>query len=155
MSSLTDFFILDLISKKIPYEIIEHDEITCVEDGVKLLMFPEENILKTIGFKARERLIFLVLQGKKRINYKKIIRILNISRNELKMLPNEIIENELGYQVGALSPLRSDDKIEVFVDDEVLKLDIVFCGIGVRNRTLKISSEHLIIASDATLANIT
>ena len=149
MSVLSNSLIESLNAQKIPFEIIEHDEITCVDDGVKLLHFPENQILKTIGFIANEHFIFVALQGRKRVDYKKLVQALGFKREILKMLPIEIVEVELGYQAGGLSPLHVDPRISVFIDSEVLRLDTVFCGIGVRNKTLKISPSNLIMASEA------
>ena len=42
MSILSDLLINELIEQGIPHEIITHDEITCVDDGVALLGFPED-----------------------------------------------------------------------------------------------------------------
>ena len=154
MDSLSDVLIKKLSMMGISYEIIEHEEILCVDDGIKLLKFPEENILKTIGFEVNNKYIFAVLQGKKRLDYKKLVQSLQIKRKSLKMIPTSVLEKELGYQVGGLSPIHIDERINVFVDTEILSLDKVFCGIGVRNKTLKISSEDLILVSKATVLNL-
>ena len=138
----------------IPYEIIEHDEISCVDDGIMLLDFPEEHILKTIGFEAGNRYIFTVLQARKKLDYKKLVQIGEIKRKSLKMISVDVLESELGYQPGGLSPIHVDDRINVFIDIGISKLDEVFCGIGVRNKTLKISSKNLILASKAIVGDL-
>ena len=138
----------------IPYEIIEHNEISCVDDGIMLLDFPEEYILKTIGFETGNKYIFAVLQARKKIDYKKFVQIVGIKRKSLKMIPVDVLENGLGYQSGGLSPIHVDDRISVFIDTEISKLEEVFCGIGVRNKTLKISSKDLILASKAIVGDL-
>lgn len=42
----------------------------------------------------------------------------------------------------------------MFIDSEISKLVEVFCGIGVRNKTLKISSKNLILASKAIVGGL-
>lgn len=154
MSTLYDILIKKLSSMSISYEIIEHDEISCVDDGIMLLDFPEDLILKTIGFETENRYIFAVIQARKKLDYKKLTQIVGIKRKYLKMIPVEVLENELGYQSGGLSPIHIDDRINVFIDIGISKLVEVFCGIGVRNKTLKISSKNLILASKAIVGDL-
>lgn len=154
MSDIFDLLIEKLDRTGLPYEIIEHDEITNVDDGVALLNLSEENILKTIGFLANRSFVFVVLQGRKRIDYKKLTQILEIKRESLKMLKVDIIETELGYQLGGLSPIHTDNRINVLMDVNILKVNEVFCGIGVRNKTLRMTPKNLILASEAVLRDL-
>lgn len=154
MSNISNVLINKLSSMDIPYEIFEHNEISCVSDGIALLDFPEEEVLKTIGFVAGDKYIFAVLQGGKKLDYNKLIQSFGIKRKFLKMLSVDVVENELGYQSGGLSPIHVDDRINVVIDIGVSKLDVVYCGIGVRNKTLKILSKDLILASNAIVLDL-
>lgn len=138
----------------VEYQLIEHDEITCVEDGIKVLDVDIHAVLKTIGFSCDEGYIFVVLQGHCRLDYKKLETVSGIKRNKLKKIDPYILENELGYQAGGLSPIHLREDIKVFVDDAVQSLQYVLCGIGTRNQTLKIQSKDLIDVSEAILVNI-
>jgi Cys-tRNA(Pro)/Cys-tRNA(Cys) deacylase len=137
-----------------PFEIIEHDEITCVDDGISLLGFAGNRIIKTLGFDANGAYVFIAIQGYKRLDYKKLVQTLKIKRDKLKMLSPEIVENDLGYQKGGLSPLTSDARISVYFDSGITEMDIVYCGIGTRDKTLKISPKNLIDISGGIVADL-
>lgn len=151
---LFDKLINKLNCMAIQYEIIEHEKITCVDDGIKLLDFAQEKVLKTIGFTVENKYLFVVLQGCRKLDYKKLEKACGIKRKSLNMISSDVLENELGYQVGGLSPIHLDDRIDVIIDSQIQELDIVFCGIGLNTRTLKISSQDLIEASDATVSDL-
>lgn len=110
--------------------------------------------MKTIGFNTGEQFIFAVLQGRKRIDYKKLAKAVGCKRKSLKMLSSDIVETELGYQIGGLSPLHIDERVTVYFDSEIAALGSVFCGIGVRNKTLKILSSDLISVTKGIVVDL-
>jgi Cys-tRNA(Pro)/Cys-tRNA(Cys) deacylase len=143
-----------LQESNLPFEIIEHDEITCVDDGVSLLGFDGDCIIKTLGFDADGAYVFIAVQGYKRLDYKKLVQTLKIKRDKLKKISPEIVENDLGYQQGGLSPLTSDARISVYFDSGIIEMEIVYCGIGTRDKTLKISPKNLIYISGGIVADL-
>lgn len=154
MPALFESLVELLASKGTPYEIIEHEEVAGDEDGATLLQFPAESILKTIGFGVGDRYAFVGLQLEKRIDYKRLAQALQVKRERLSLLPAKVVEDELGYQIGGLSPIHVDARISVLLDTAIVELDTVYCGIGVRNRTLKMSPLDLVQASGASLLNL-
>ncbi|MCI1857841.1 MAG: YbaK/EbsC family protein [Sporolactobacillus sp.] len=152
---VSDALIELLDVKQIDYQLINHAEITNVEAGLATLHdVAAESVIKTIGFDAAGQSVFVALQGPKKIDYGKLSRVLGIKRSKLRMLAADVVEQELGYQVGGLSPLHVDNKIHVYFDQAVAKLTIVYCGIGVRNRTLKLAAHDLIAAANGKLADL-
>lgn len=140
-----------LNQKNISYELIEHEGIMNVDEGINLLKFSEEETLKTLAFTDGKQSIFLVLQGRRNVDYKKLAQALEVKRSNLKKLSADIVVNQLGYQVGGLSPLHKDENISVYFDEKIAQLTTVYCGIGLRNKTLKILSKDLISASNGQL----
>lgn len=154
MSRLSDRLIQDMIDHNISYELIYHDEIWTIEDGKKKSNIPVDKILKTLAFNVDNRYIFAVLQGNRQVNYSKLASALNSSRKSISRLPAEILENELGYEIGGVSPLHIDSRIETVFDSHVTNLYEVYCSVGTRNMTLKINIEDLLFLSHARIYNI-
>lgn len=137
-----------LNNNNIQYEEYKHDSILTYGEGIKRTEFNPEKIVKTLAYKIDEQKILIALLGKDRLDYKKITDILSIKRNQLKMLSqNEI--TELGFEIGGVSPIISPKKAKVFLDSKIQNMDYIYCGMGSKDRTLKIIPEDLKKVSDA------
>jgi Cys-tRNA(Pro)/Cys-tRNA(Cys) deacylase len=139
----------------VQYEIIEHEDITTVEAGLKILQCEPSQAIKTLAFIVNERYVFFAIRGDKKLDFKKITALLGTSRKTMSRIAADELENNLGYEAGGLSPLHVDPSIAVYFDENILEIETIYCGIGLRNKTLKIKSTHLFSLSEAILADIT
>ena len=138
----------------VSYDIIGHAEIRSVSEGFQSLDILHEKVLKTIGFDVEGKYYFVVIPALQKVDYKKMSDIIGVKRKSICMILPDVLEKELGYQVGGVSPIHVDSKINVLVDRQICDMDFVFCGIGERDKTLKISSKDLIFASDALICDL-
>jgi len=67
----------------------------------------------------------------------------------------EEIEKELGYQIGGISPIPTVSNIVVIIDKKVLGKEKIYCGIGVRTKSLELKSSDLVKIVGAKVSDIT
>lgn len=144
----------DLKKTKVQHRIIEHGEITNAIDGARILHCKLTQTVKTLGFKVQGRYVFLAIRGDKKLDFKKLASLLDICRSGILRITKDELENNLHYEAGGLSPLHRDSAVKVFFDKSILDVDIVFCGIGLRSRTLEINSTDLRDLSGAIVCDI-
>ncbi|MDR2043145.1 MAG: hypothetical protein LBQ15_02045 [Clostridium sp.] len=154
MSGLYERFIKLLEDHKARYEIMEHIAISNTQEGIAALGIPLESAFKTLAFVANGKYFFVVIQGGKRMDYKKLATALGVDRKSISMMPQDIVE-ELGYQAGGLSPLHVDHRISVYFDGITPEMGDIYVGMAVKDKTLKIGASALIAISNAEIVSLT
>ena len=144
-----------LNQNSIKYKVYEHEEVFTINDVKNKLLFDYNKLVKTIVFSHKEKFIFVVLNGDNSIDYKKLSKALNIRRDDFKMANGEEIEKELGYQIGGISPIPTESNIVVIIDKKVLDKEKIYCGIGVRTKSLELKSSDLVKVAGAEVSDIT
>lgn len=140
-------------NNNIQYEEFSHQDITTYEQGMKSTNFEVDKIVKTLAYKVGETIILVAILGKDRLDYKKLAELLSIKRKQLTMMSKEEIE-ELGFEVGGVSPIVPDQNVEVFIEHKIKNLDYIYCGMGTKYKTLKISPKDLQILSKGKYVDI-
>jgi len=98
---------------------------------VKSIVVVDENL---------EKPLLLVLRGDKKIDFKKLEKITGKKYRLAK--PNEVLELT-GYEVGGVPPFGLKNKIETWLDENVLEINEVTSGGGDHKHLMKIKSEEL------------
>lgn len=137
-----------LKSKNIEYEEYVHKEISTYTEGIEKTDFDTNKIVKTLAFKIEQEIILIALLGKDKLDYKKLSQILGIKRNQLKMLSTEEVEN-LGFEIGGVCPIIESKKAKVILDTKIKNMEYIYCGMGTKDRTMKINPNDIIKINDA------
>jgi Cys-tRNA(Pro) deacylase len=143
-----------LEQNNIKYKIHSHEDILNVYDAEKKLDYDCSKGFKTLAFVVGKKYVFVVLNGRAKLNYKKLADILDIKRNELQMADINELESKFGYTVGGISPIPVSDEISVIFDSQILDFAKVYCGMGESNKSLEIESQDLINVSKGKVFNI-
>ena len=153
MNDLSNKLINIISEHGMKYEIFYHDDIFSASEGKDLKLFPSEKVLKTLAFLIDDRFIFAVLRADQQIDYSKLAIAIKSHRKKIKKIPAKTIE-ELGYQIGGVSPLHLDSRIDTIFDIGAMEQEEVYCGIGARNMTLKMESQDLLSLSQGAVHDI-
>lgn len=140
-------------NNNIQYEEFSHEDITTFEQGMQLVKFERDKIVKTLAYKLDETIVLVAILGKDRLDYKKLAELLSIKRKQLTMMSKEEIE-ELGFEIGGVSPIVPDKNVEVFLEQKIRNLDYIYCGMGAKCKTLKISPKDLKILSKGKYVDV-
>ncbi len=135
------------------YNVYSHNDISTFEMGIKNTNFDIDKIVKTLAFKVNDTIIFVSLLGIDKLDYKKLADTLNVSRSSLKMVEQDELKN-LGFEIGGISPIFPDSKSIILLDENISSLDQIYCGIGLRSKTLQINPIDLQSITNAKFVEI-
>ena len=134
-----------LRTQGVPFTIHEHVPSYTVADAQEHLLFPLERLLKTVAFKVKARgYVLAAVRGPDRIDYRKLAVACGTKRTDVIRLTPEEVAEVFEVEVGSVSPIALQERVEVFFDTQVSTQETVFCGIGRPDRTLEIALMDLV-----------
>lgn len=127
----------------IEVEVLEFsDTVETVEKASMLSGEPSSRIVKTLLLKVGKEFVVVVVRGDRRIDYKKISRLLDSS---VSLAKASEVKEVLGFEVGAVTPLSYRVKsLRILFDPAILQNDYVLCGGGAINRLFKVKTSNLL-----------
>ncbi len=145
-----------LREKGATFRIHEHEPVITMLDVEKKLPFPRERLLKTLVFRIRNSFwILAVIKGLDKVEYRKLATAFGVDRDDLVKPSTEEMKSELGFQMGGICPIPTRDSIKAIFDENVLNMDVVYCGVGRNDRSLEIGLQDLLRVSKAKIWPIT
>ncbi len=137
-----------LEQKNITFKIHRHQPVLTMEDVENNLGFAKEGLLKTLVFTyGLDEWVFVVLEGKKKLDYRTLANVLSVARDKIKSASPEQIEEKFGFQVGGISPISIVPVNRVFFDKSLEQFEKVYCGAGSNDQTLEIKYQDLLVVS--------
>jgi len=143
-----------LDDRKISYKVHSHDDIPTVTIAKEKINFNIDSCIKTIAFKYDERYIFIAIRAEDKIDYPKLCSQLDIFRNKLSKAIDTDLEIMFGYQSGGIAPISLDESIIVVFDTNISADGNVFCGSGLRNKTLEINFDDLVSLNNVFVLDV-
>ena len=136
----------------VPYEV---DENNLAADHVAAqLGEPVGQVFKTLVLRGdRNGLFVCVMPGDMEVDLKVAARI--SGNKSAAMIHMKELLPETGYIRGGCSPIGMKKPLPTFVHESALLYDYIYVSAGVRGLQFKISPQHLIQASRATVCSLT
>lgn len=122
-------------------------------EAVERLPFPPGALVKTLAAETGGELVLAALRGGDGLHIGKLARQLGVARATLNAVTPAAIEQDLGFDAGAVS-LLCDYPGARLVDVAVAGLGTVFVASGRAGRTLELAAADLIAASRATVVEL-
>ena len=144
-----------LESQDIDYTLHEHEPVHTVTEVEAKLPFLLNKMLKTIAFRLKDgRTVLAGLRGHERIDYRQLAAHFGISRRAVASLSPQAVEVDLGFEVGGVGPFSLQPDVIVLLDEQLAKLDTVYCGSGKNTATLAIDFADLLRVSGGELVRL-
>jgi len=144
-----------LQSSGVEYIVHHHPPVCTIDDAHERVPHLTNNLLKTVVFKIKNGAwVLAAVNGVDRIDYKKLSLALQVNRRALRPIPAEQVEYELGFEVGGVGPFPVADNVRVVIDETLAGIGNVFCGAGIRTRTVEIDLDLLVDIARAVVAPI-
>ena len=143
-----------LEQKKIPFEVVKYDhEQKGAEFASRASGFPLERTVKTLVVDLGKKQYTLVLMpGDKQLSMKRLARIRGVKR--AAMADTQTAERITGYLVGGISPFGTRQKLQVVMEESILKFEEILINAGQRGTMLKIAPEIIRTALAGTVADV-
>jgi Ala-tRNA(Pro) deacylase len=133
-----------LDDSKVEYNHITHEHVHHSSDAAKIRGTNLEDAAKAIVLKAQDKnglVIFIqaVLPANQRIDLKKLKIILQ-SKNVALASPDEVFE-KTGCTIGSVPPFGKLFNIKIYVDESLLKKDLIVFSAGTHNDSIQLKAE--------------
>jgi len=110
-------------------EEVDTPNVHSVEEVSSFLNIPQAKVVKTMIYYAEDSEIFgaFLVRGDTEVNEIKVANALNSSENFIRLATDEEIK-ELGSITGFIGPIGLNEKVKIFVDEEVTKMNNFVVG---------------------------
>jgi Cys-tRNA(Pro) deacylase len=100
-------------------------------------------IVKSLVFMGKKsgKLFLLLVSGSNRVDTKKVSAVV---AEAVKMAPPEHVHQKTGFGVGGVPPIGHLEKMETFVDDDLLQFDALWSAAGTSHTLFKLSAKELV-----------
>ena len=146
-----------LDSQKIPYELIpyEVDENDLGAQHVADQLHEDiQQVFKTLVLQGdRSGYFVCVIPGAEEVDLKKATKISGNKKCDL--IPMKELLPLTGYIRGGCSPIGMKKAFPTYLHETAMQFDHIYVSAGVRGLQFKISPQHLIQASRATVCSLT
>ena len=97
-------------------------------------------ICKTLSFKAKERVILILVAGDAKIDNHKYKEYFG---TKAKMLQADEVEPLIGHAIGGVCPFGINAGVEVYLDDSLKRFTTVYPACGSDNSAIEMTMEDL------------
>lgn len=112
-----------------------------------------DRIGKSVAFRADTgETILVVVRGDRRIDQGELARMLGYRK--LKLATAEEVMEATGYAPGGVPPFGHTKKLPVYVDEELLHLDLIYVGGGDDQHLLEISPSAIVELAGARVIRV-
>ena len=143
----------DAASRGITVEFVERPAAGSLEEAAALLGLDPAGIVKTLVVKRHDgSYLFALVPGDRQISWAKLRAVVGV--NKLRLPEAALALEATGYERGTITPLGSTTAWPVFADSR-MQGQRVSLGAGEHGLSLFVEADDLILALDATVADIT
>ena len=137
-----------LEKKGLTAHFIETEDSTAtVSMAAEVLGVTEGEIAKSLTFRDKDGTpILIVMAGDKRVDNKKFKATFG---TKAKMLSPEEVADEIGHEVGGVTPFGVKEGVKLYVDESLRTYDIVYPACGSAYAVCRFRPDELIEAIDA------
>ncbi len=112
-----------------------------------------EQIAKSIVFQGRQthKPILVIASGPNRVNEKRIEEFIS---EPLGKADANYVRNHTGFVIGGVPPLGHLEKLEIFIDEDLLKYEEIWAAAGSPNAVFKLTPSDLIKMTSGRVVSI-
>jgi prolyl-tRNA editing enzyme YbaK/EbsC (Cys-tRNA(Pro) deacylase) len=132
-----------LSAQNIPAQVIElPDSTRTADDAAKAIGCRPAQIVKSLIFKTKHthKPILVLASGPNRVNEKLIAQAVN---EEITKADADFVREKTGFAIGGIPPLGHKEKIETYIDADLLTHEILWAAAGTPHAVFSIYSTFL------------
>src|SRR4030043_83250 len=112
-----------------------------------------EQIAKSIVFQGKQthKPILVIASGPNRVNEKRIAEFIS---EPLGKANADYVRKHTGFVIGGVHPIGHLEKLEIFIDEDLLKLEEIWAAAGSPNAVFKLTPSELIKMTGGRVVSI-
>jgi prolyl-tRNA editing enzyme YbaK/EbsC (Cys-tRNA(Pro) deacylase) len=136
------------------YRVVELPATTrSAEDAANAIGCRVEQIAKSIVFRARNtgRPVLVVASGVNRVSEKRVGELLS---EPIGKADADFVRRTTGFAIGGVPPLGHLQKMEIFIDEDLLNYDQIWAAAGTPNAVFKLLPADLVRMTGGRITSI-
>lgn len=124
-------------------QVIEMPDSTrSAADAARAVECRVEQIVKSLIFKGKKskKPVLVVASGSNRVDENKISALMS---EPVKMAHADFVREKTGYAIGGVPPLGHLEKLETYIDEDLLRYDVVWAAAGTPRAVFKLTPDEL------------
>lgn len=123
------------------------------EEAANTIGCEVKQIVKSLIFKTKQsnRPILVLASGPNRVNEKAISKLVS---EKIGKADADFTREVTGFAIGGIPPVGHKEKIETYIDEDLLILDEVWAAAGTPNAVFSLKSKDLQALTDGQVVNI-
>ena len=117
-------------------EKVDTPDVGTIEDLEKFFGLGADRFVKTLIFKAKDRVVAVCIPGHREINETKLMNALGVQEHDFEMADAETVKRVTNAEVGFAGPVGLDKDVELLVDARVLEMKNFVIGANETDRHL-------------------
>ncbi len=144
-----------LNDKAIDFEILEHSKAvyTCAETALERKVSLDQVTKTLLCYDKHKNVLAFLIPGSCGLNQKKARKV--VGSNKLRFIPKEIVTEEYGLIIGAISPLLMLGKARFFMDEKLTQHEFLTMSSGEAGSGVKLKMVDLKAVVDVEVCDIT
>lgn len=125
-----------------------------VEAAAQAVGTHPDQIVKSILFIVAGQPALTISCGPSHVDRRSLAAHYNVGRKQVKLASPEAVQQETGYEVGAMPPFGHHYALPTLMDRRVLEKDSVYAGGGAHNALLRLSPQDILRVTRAELIDL-
>jgi len=137
-----------------PLEVVTFPESTRTSiEAAKAIGCSLSQIAKSLIFKGMDshEAILIIASGSNRVNEKAVNEVIG---EKLGKANAEFVLNETGYAIGGIPPIGHIKPIKTFIDEDLLKLEVIWAAAGTPNTVFRLTPDILLTITKGEIISI-
>jgi len=112
-------------------------------DAARALGCGVEQIAKSLVFQTKHtrKPVLIIASGKNRVNEKRISELMG---EPIVKASADYVRQHTGFSIGGVPPVGLKEKMDIFIDEDLLKYEEIWAAAGTSNSVFKLTPEDLI-----------
>ncbi len=136
-------------------EIIEFDQTThTAEEAASAIGCQLGQIVKSLLFLVNNKPVMALVSGGNRLDERKLARLCNASRKQVKRADAEQVKRITGFTIGGVPPFGYASIFPIFLDEDLMIFGQVWAAAGTSRAVFTIAPAALAQLTRATISNL-
>ena len=142
---------LDQFSLKLEVVELEHSTRTA-QEAAEAVGCEVGQIVKSLIFRSADQPLLFLVSGKNKLNTAAVGKSLGF---RLEKANADFVREKTGYAIGGVPPLAHAQKMEVYIDQDLLAFDAVWAAAGTPHAVFRLTSADLPRISGGAVIDVT
>ena len=136
-------------------DIIEFDQTThTAEEAAQAIGCQVGQIVKSLLFVVNDVPVMTLVSGANRLEDRTLARLCAVGRKKVKRADADMVKQITGFTIGGVPPLGHKSTLPVYLDEELMKYDVVWAAAGTPRAVFAISPATLAQFSHSIISDL-